>query len=178
MRFKNFIARLFPAYFDAITSYTVVVYLGLAAILGVFFTKCNLITPLSIAFMAGVVISFPLLYLAPSILFNGILLLSTTPAGDAVWRRRLLLSSVVAWGFLTQLILLIDLGIFNNFGFHFVFFVLNLITTPGGIASMGLRGGTIYTVLIGIFILLACHVFFLLLFRKNPKFNFLSAMFK
>ncbi len=178
MRFKNFIARLFPAYFDAITSYTVVVYLGLAAILGVFFTKCNLITPLSIAFMAGVVISFPLLYLAPSILVNGILLLSTTPAGDAVWRRRLLLSSVVAWGFLTQLILLIDLGIFNNFGFHFGFFVLNLITTPGGIASMGLRGGTIYTVLIGIFILLACHVFFLLLFRKNPKFNFLFPMFK
>ncbi|MEG1979885.1 MAG: sulfatase-like hydrolase/transferase, partial [Victivallaceae bacterium] len=178
MGFKNFIARLFPAYFGAITSYSVVVYLMLSVILGVFFTRCNIISPLSIAFMAGVVICFPLLYLAPSILFNGILLLGTVRAADAVWRRRLILSSVVVWGFLTQLLLMIDLGIFSNYGFHFGFFILNLITVPGGIASMGLRSGTVCTVLGGVLILLAFHVGMMLLFRKYTRLNFLFPMFK
>jgi len=43
----------------------------------------------------------------------------------------------------TQLLILADYGLFRNFGFHFNLFVWNLLTTPGGFASMGLRRDTV-----------------------------------
>ena len=44
---------------------------------------------------------------------------------------------------LAQMIVLADFGLFRGFGFHFNMFVWNLVTTPGGFASMGLRSDTI-----------------------------------
>ena len=43
----------------------------------------------------------------------------------------------------TQLLLLADYGLLKNFGYHFNPFVWNLLTTPGGFASMGVRSNTI-----------------------------------
>ena len=42
-------------------------------------------------------------------------------------------------GLVTTLLLLFDLGLFHGWGFHFNPLVYNLLTTPGGFASMGLR---------------------------------------
>jgi len=43
----------------------------------------------------------------------------------------------------TQLLLLADYGLLKNFGYHFNPFVWNLLTTPGGFASMGMRSNTV-----------------------------------
>ena len=45
----------------------------------------------------------------------------------------------VSVGFITTILLLFDLGLYHGWGFHFNPLVYNLLTTPGGFASMGLR---------------------------------------
>jgi len=55
-------------------------------------------------------------------------------------------SAALAWAVLSlamvHIFIYLDRFVFNLYGFHFNGFVWNLITTPGGIESMGAEGGT------------------------------------
>ena len=83
---------------------------------------------------------YALVYLAP-----GMLLTALVAAIFRKSRRRAAVAATVAGTFtaLTQMLVLADFGLYRGFGFHFNMFVWNLVTTPGGFASMGLRGDTI-----------------------------------
>ena len=58
----------------------------------------------------------------------------------------------------TQLLILADFGLFRNFGFHFNLFVWNLLTTPGGFASMGLRNDTVIPLTLAILLALGANL--------------------
>ena len=80
---------------------------------------------------------YALAYTAP-----GALVTIAVAAALAKFRRvRMIAVGIVAalCFSLTQLLLLADFGLLKNFHYHFDPFVWNLLTTPGGFASMGLR---------------------------------------
>ena len=60
---------------------------------------------------------------------------------------------------LSQMLVLADFGLFRGFGFHFNMFVWNLITTPGGFASMGLRNDTTLPLVVAILLISGLNVF-------------------
>lgn len=108
---------------------------------------------------------YALLYTLPGAL------LSTAVA--AVFRRGHSLVAVFAaalFSAVTMLILLADLGLYRGFGFHFNLFVWNLLTTPGGFASMGLRSDTIIPLALAVIAGLSIHgvlAYFLIFFREG-----------
>lgn len=70
----------------------------------------------------------------------------------------------------TQLLLLADFGLLRNFGYHFNRFVWNLLTTPGGFRSMGLRENTIALlalVIVAILVFDLALAYFVVVFRKG-----------
>jgi hypothetical protein len=77
--------------------------------------------------------------------------------GRRVWRW-------ICWGLagllagLATILLLIDIGIHRQFGFHFNGLVLNLLTTPGGFESMGLDYRTLAPAAIAFLLVLALHL--------------------
>ena len=81
----------------------------------------------------------------------------------------------------TQLLLLADFGLLKNFGYHFNRFVWNLLTTPGGFASMGLRSNTIVllaAVIALVLVLNGVSAYFVLLFRKGAAARRLYGVFR
>ena len=66
---------------------------------------------------------------------------------------------------LATALLLVDIGIHRQFGFHFNGLVLNLLTTPGGFESMGLDSRTIAPVIV---VLALVFVFHLILALRMP----------
>lgn len=65
-------------------------------------------------------------------------------------KQRLLLPvcATLTAGFITTILLLFDLGLYHGWGFHFNPLVYNLLTTPGGFSSMGLRFSHIASLLV------------------------------
>lgn len=82
------------------------------------------------------------LYFLPTLLLactaRWLLLRSAAPSEVARWRRGAVLAPTLVAATLTTLILAADERIFAIFGFHLNGFVVNLVTTPGGIDSMGI----------------------------------------
>lgn len=82
------------------------------------------------------------LYLAPAFVATrlawGILLSPRRAAGAATFRRALVYGLALLLTTLTAVAIVADGRIFAIFGFHLNGFVLNLVTTPGGIDSMGI----------------------------------------
>ena len=86
------------------------------------------------------------------------------------WRRAPVLAAAVAAAAsaATTLLLLADLGLYHYFGFHFNLFVWNLLTTPGGFASMGLRSDTYVPLAAAILLGVGFHAalaYFMIFFR-------------
>ena len=80
-----------------------------------------------------------------------------------------------------MLLLLADLGLYHGFGFHFNLFVWNLLTTPGGFASMGLRNNTILPLTAALvfgFALHAAIVYFMIFFRQGAAGLFVYGILK
>lgn len=96
-------------------------------------------TASSVCFALGQLLTYSLLYLLPALL----LFFINSYAG-------------VLAGWLIMLILWSDILVFHHFGFHINGMVLNLIFTPGGIASMGLDSATIIPV--AILMLVTCAI--------------------
>ena len=84
-----------------------------------------------------------------------------------IWADRTL---AVLLGFLAHLILLADAVILAKFGYHINGLVINLLTTPGGFASMGLEANTLLTAGAGLALLLAFHCS-LLFFSIKSKYS-------
>ena len=68
---------------------------------------------------------------------------------------------------LATALLLVDIGIHRQFGFHFNGLVLNLLTTPGGFESMGLDYRTIAPAALALALVFAFHLALALRFPAN-----------
>lgn len=111
---------------------------------------------------------YALAYTAPGALFT----LLAAAAMTKFRRVRLIVAGAVGTLFFgaTQLLLLADFGLLKNFGYHFNSFVWNLLKTPGGFASMGLRGNTITllaAVIALVFALNGIVTYFAIFFRNG-----------
>lgn len=124
------------------------------------------IAMISILFMMAVVLSYAFVYLFPaglllSILNAGAKLLHFT---ENIYAKLLISALAVLTFTMTQLVILLDRVIYKMYGFHFNGFVWNLLTTKGGVESMGfdpsaywMSGGAILTALgIETMLLIAC----------------------
>ena len=90
-------------------------------------------------------------------LSTGIALLILLRMKNVQLRNKIVHGVLVASAFVTVQLLLFDLGLYRGWGFHFNPLVYNLLTTPGGFASMGLRTSSVIPLVLGI--LLVAGVF-------------------
>ena len=113
-------------------------------ILILFFSFSDSLSMKSVLFYALCMFAYAFLYTVPTIAVPGVVWLSTLKMPNAVLRRNLVHWSCVAVTTVTVLTLLFDLGLYRGWGFHINPLVYNLLTTPGGFASMGLRAEHIF----------------------------------
>lgn len=167
----------FPG-FDAIAPYWMAVYVLMLAGVGYFVSRVTEWDGITVAIMTTAALCYAFLYMIPGILVTALISMATVKAADAPWRRRLVTGCAVGTMFLSHLLLLMDAGLYHGFGFHFNFLVWNLLTTPGGFASMGLRAGTILTLAAGIVLLLAFHAGIMAAFIWFPKLRIIAVLLK
>ena len=101
-------------------------------------------------FLIAVYLSYGFIYLLPAIILTKFLhYLSYRKTGNTFSLGRfspaLEFGVAVASTSIVDILLLADLTIFRLFGFHINGFVLNLVTTPGGMESMGTGNSAIIT---------------------------------
>ncbi|MCE9637075.1 MAG: sulfatase-like hydrolase/transferase [Planctomycetes bacterium] len=100
-------------------------------------------------YVAAVYLTYGLIYLLPPLLLSLAVNAAVSwkraggsPADDRSWRS-VLVHAVAVVGFaLVQIVIFADVRVHAMYGFHINGFVLNLVSTPGGIASMDLGAGT------------------------------------
>lgn len=91
---------------------------------------------------AAAAVTYALMYVTPAAL-TSLLLRAFLACGTSGRRSALVLATVaVVLASLTQVLLYADRVIVGMYGFHINGFVLNLVTTPGGIASLGASRST------------------------------------
>lgn len=96
-------------------------------------------------FIAAVYLIYSLLYLSPAILLVWLLdrlirascRISWGAATRRLWGRRLMFAVAVLATTAVQVLIYADKTIYTLYGMHFNGFIWNLITTPGGIESLG-----------------------------------------
>ncbi len=71
-----------------------------------------------------------------------------------------------------SLFLLLDAGLYHRYNYHFNPHVLNIFTTPGGFAGMGLHTGEIVTFSAGLLLIALFHGGLIFVFWKFPKLSF------
>ena len=71
--------------------------------------------------------------------------------------------------YVVHLFLLLDAGLYFRYGYHVNPHVINIFTTPGGFAGMGLSNGEIAMLGTGIGLLALIHTGIFILFAKVPK---------
>ncbi|RMG17690.1 MAG: DUF3413 domain-containing protein [Planctomycetota bacterium] len=102
----------------------------------------------SACFNLAVLFTYALIYLLPAIALTGLAWLTARLFVPRVgpravrWAGWAVMATAAGSAALVQTILFADRQVFSIFGVHFNGFVWNLITTPGGIASMGASEGT------------------------------------
>jgi len=109
-------------------------YVALVALCTGFVPNGGLVGP-SRWFLGAVALSYPALYLTPALLLSlGAVGLARRRSG---WRLPAAFVLAVLVFALSQLFFYADLRVHRIFGFHLNGFVWNLLTTPGGLESMG-----------------------------------------
>jgi membrane-anchored protein YejM (alkaline phosphatase superfamily) len=138
----------------ALIAYFLIVYLVNLGIVSSFTSGLEIVEAPALAFTVLAILSYPLLYLLPSLVLTTslslMLLVQTRPA---VWKTLVICATACFSATGTILFLAADRYLFRLYGFHFNAFVWNLITTPGGIDSLGSTAET--QLWIGITVLLA-----------------------
>ncbi|MFH1216083.1 MAG: sulfatase-like hydrolase/transferase [Pseudomonadota bacterium] len=104
--------------------------------------QIDLVDPWTVSFSLFTYISYGAFYLLPSALVTGFAnwLLEKWDSRNRViskWSRSTVYAIAVLTTSATTIILFVDQLIFRFFGFHINGFVWNLVSTPGGIESMG-----------------------------------------
>ena len=163
---------------DAIAPYLMVVYVLMLAVVGFFVSRVTEWNAITVAIMATAALCYSFFYMIPGLLLSALVSAATVKAGEAPWRRRLVTGVTVGTMYFSHLLLLMDAGLYHGFGFHFNFLVWNLLTTPGGFASMGLRAGTILTLVAGIVLLLVFHIAIMAAFVWMPKLRVIAVVLK
>jgi hypothetical protein len=113
-----------------LTAYFALTYLALAGNVAGYLRAAPPADWLGTAFAAAVCLTYTALYLAPLALVCTALLLATH-------RARLVAAVAVSGGALLQIWIFADRFLFGMYGFHLNGFVWNLVTTRGGLESMG-----------------------------------------
>ncbi|TLM65862.1 MAG: DUF3413 domain-containing protein [Deltaproteobacteria bacterium] len=162
----------------SLAAYFLIVYLLLLAIVASFMGGAEAVAPATFPFALLALISYPLLYLLPALaltaLLGGALLLR---GESAAWKVRIVCAAACLSGTATLLFLAADRYLFRLYGFHFNAFVWNLVTTPGGIDSLGSTVETQLWVAIVVLLVLAANALLLrlLLTRRGAGLRFLPA---
>ena len=116
-------------------------------------------------------IVYPFFQCLPAILITTAIALLTSPKSPKLQQW-----SIGAAAFLTvfpiSLFLLLDAGLYHRYNYHFNPHVLNIFTTPGGFAGMGLHPGEIASFAVGIVLIALFHGVLIWLFWKYPKLSF------
>ena len=101
----------------------------------------------AIVFAVAVSLSYALAVLLPAAaVVGGVQVLAMCFKGaDRPWLRRSVYTLAVVCLSFTVAVLLVDRVIFKMYGFHFNGFVWNLLTTPGGIESMGFDRAAVWS---------------------------------
>jgi membrane-anchored protein YejM (alkaline phosphatase superfamily) len=106
---------------------------GFSLLLGVAFVRLGTPTgALAWGYAAAVWLTYALVYLLPAIALGWLLYRLMYPR----WPKVYWLSAVLLCG-ISYLLIFADGRLFELFGFHINSFVINLVTTPGGIESLG-----------------------------------------
>lgn len=115
-----------------------VLYLIVLAGLVAFTSFIEVDQPKLLAYLASALIAYPAVYLAiPALLTNISLLVLQPNTGNSRWRTGLCYATAWLSSSIVLLLLFADYQLFQLYEYHFNSFVWNLITTPGGISSLG-----------------------------------------
>ena len=89
-------------------------------------------------FITAVFLTYGFIYLLPALLLSklGVLFYKWIPSRQTLLRKIVFIIAILMTS-VTLVILYADHSVYNIFGYHLNGFVWNLITTPGGIESMG-----------------------------------------
>ncbi len=154
MQIKENLARL-----RGLGAYFCLLYLLTLPVTVIFGCLSPGFTPAVVLFLLLAIPGYTLLYLLPTVVLSAVAAAAFARVKSDKLYRILVFGVTAFFGGLGMLLLVVDLLMYRLFDFHFNLMVLNLLTTPGGFASMGLRGGTLWTLagLIAGFLLL--HLF-------------------
>ncbi len=124
----------------------------------------------SVLLISSAIIIYPLLYLLPSILISSFLTFFTAQwqKTHPALRNFLIRLGIFLTIFPVHLLLLLDAGLYYRYHYHINPHVINIFTTPGGFAGMGLRNSEIITIAFGILLLALIHIA-LIFFLVRPK---------
>lgn len=151
---------------------------GFSLLLGVAFVQLGTPTgALAWGYAVALWLTYALVYLLPAIALGWLLYRLMYPR----WPKVYWLSAVLLFG-ISYLLIFADSRLFELFGFHINSFVINLVTTPGGIESLGnSRSAELTFALIGLVLMLVPAVLLVparLLARRGPlRFRWLLIIF-
>ncbi|GMR08894.1 MAG: sulfatase-like hydrolase/transferase [Gammaproteobacteria bacterium] len=133
------LSRLINHYFFA-------TYFVVLVVLSANLQKINILDLRSGLFTTTVFLTYGFIYLLPALILCklGVRLYSWVPGRPALLRKMIYGIAVLLTS-LTLVMLYADHSIYSIFGFHLNGFVWNLLTTPGGIESMGGSGSSMLT---------------------------------
>lgn len=127
----------------------------------------HLAGPAAVGFFVAAAAGYAALFLLPLLLapLLGRLLVPLLGAGGARAMGGVLLVVISS---LVQLGLIVDWLIYRMFGFHLNGFAWNLVTTPGGLESMGADDSAWFTVAVMVLLVLAANTLLLRWARRQP----------
>jgi uncharacterized protein len=116
---------------------------GLLALhLGTFASAVQFSSPASALWTLATTASYAFLYLLPALLIGLALYFGLRRPQPGIGRARTLAFSLILLTGLTHTLLFADRVIYSMYGFHINGFVIDLVLTPGGIASLGASRST------------------------------------
>ncbi|HPS54261.1 MAG TPA: sulfatase-like hydrolase/transferase [Sedimentisphaerales bacterium] len=127
--------------------------------------------PLTSLFIASIYLVYPLIYILPAMII-------TELVRNLLWLKNVRLSSpakrwilytvVITAYSLTEIVVYVDKFIFHLYGFHLNGFVWNIITTNGGISSLGTSGSTIVSFVLIVWSFITILGIFLFISSRLP----------
>ncbi|WP_332672683.1 sulfatase-like hydrolase/transferase [Aromatoleum sp.] len=111
------------------------------------------------AWSLATTLTYAFLYLLPAVTAGHVLRRLLGRAAPTRGRGAVLAVATVGLAALTHVLLFSDRVIFRMYGFHINGFVVDLVSTPGGIESLGASTGTVLTAALIVLGLIATHAF-------------------
>lgn len=170
----------------SINRFYLLCYLAVLGIMLPFLSASDQTSWQSLLFTSAVYLTYGILYLLPAWLLSRLGNALIGRLGRGAWAYHLVTLWTGLCASLTLLVLFVDTRIFNIYGFHINGFVLNVITTPGGLESMGMSDSALYVAIAGVLLVLGASVAVLRLVDRRlahaglpraPRLRYLVLMF-